>query len=215
MLVDGAIVVVELADRKMAEGLSRRRAFAVAAQRMAWPISAATATTLAAFMPLLFWPGLVGEFMKYLPITLIATLSASLLMALIFVPTLGALVGKRAPDAERKAAQLCAAETGDLNAIGGAAGVYVRLLRGALAHPGKVTLAAVLLLVGVYAGLRSVRSRGGIFSRRGTGERCRPRSRPRRSVGAGARRAGASGRAAGAGYAGVKIGVRSQRPAVR
>jgi multidrug efflux pump len=65
MLVDGAIVVVELADRKMAEGLHRREAFGVAAKRMAWPIIAATATTLAAFLPLLFWPGIMGEFMKY------------------------------------------------------------------------------------------------------------------------------------------------------
>jgi multidrug efflux pump len=94
MLVDGAIVVVEYADRKMREGDSRRDAYIAAAKRMAWPIIASTATTLAAFMPLLFWPGLVGEFMKYLPITLIATLSASLLMALIFVPTLGAFIGK-------------------------------------------------------------------------------------------------------------------------
>ncbi len=94
MLVDGAIVVTELADRKMAEGHPRAVAYAVAAKRMSWPIIASTATTLAAFMPLLFWPGVVGEFMKFLPITLIVTLSGSLLMALIFVPTLGALVGR-------------------------------------------------------------------------------------------------------------------------
>ncbi len=90
MLVDGAIVVTEFADRKMSEGLPPREAYALASKRMAWPIIAATATTLAAFLPLLFWPGVVGEFMKFLPITLIATLSASLLMALIFIPVLGA-----------------------------------------------------------------------------------------------------------------------------
>ena len=89
MLVDGAIVVTELADRKMAEGLDRREAYRLAAKRMAWPITASTATTLAAFLPLLFWPGIVGEFMKFLPITLLATLTASLVMALIFVPVLG------------------------------------------------------------------------------------------------------------------------------
>ena len=61
-------------------------AYAAAAKRMAWPITASTLTTLAAFMPLLFWPDIVGEFMKFLPITLIVTLSGSLLMALIFVP---------------------------------------------------------------------------------------------------------------------------------
>ena len=78
MLVDGAIVVTEFADRKMAEGAPRLQAYGDAAKRMAWPITASTATTLAAFMPLIFWPGVVGEFMKFLPITLVATLSASL-----------------------------------------------------------------------------------------------------------------------------------------
>lgn len=90
MLVDGAIVVTEYADRKLAEGIAKQQAFGLAAKRMAWPIAASTATTLAAFLPLMFWPGIVGEFMKFLPITLIATLSASLAMALIFVPVLGA-----------------------------------------------------------------------------------------------------------------------------
>ena len=89
MLVDGAIVVTEYADRKMREGEPLRHAYVLAARRMSWPIIASTATTLAAFAPLLFWPGIVGEFMKYLPITLVATLSASLLMALVFVPVLG------------------------------------------------------------------------------------------------------------------------------
>ena len=89
MLVDGAIVVAEYADRKLSEGELPRHAYVLAARRMSWPIIASTATTLAAFAPLLFWPGIVGEFMKYLPITLLATLSASLLMALVFVPVLG------------------------------------------------------------------------------------------------------------------------------
>tara|TARA_R110002110_G_scaffold284986_1_gene499067 strand:- start:45188 stop:48562 length:3375 start_codon:yes stop_codon:yes gene_type:complete len=90
MLVDGAIVVTEYADRKLREGEPPERAYGMAAKRMAWPIIASTATTLAAFAPLLFWPGIVGEFMKFLPITLVATLSASLTMALLFVPVLGA-----------------------------------------------------------------------------------------------------------------------------
>ncbi|HBM14583.1 MAG TPA: MFS transporter, partial [Rhodospirillaceae bacterium] len=90
MLVDGAIVVTEYADRKLTEGVPKQTAYGMAAKRMAWPIISSTATTLAAFLPLLFWPGVVGEFMKFLPITLIATLTASLAMALIFVPVLGA-----------------------------------------------------------------------------------------------------------------------------
>ncbi len=152
MLVDGAIVVVELADRKMAEGLSVKQAYAEASHRMAWPIIAATATTLAAFMPLLFWPGIVGEFMKYLPITLIATLTASLFMALIFVPTLGSLIGRRAPDSERQREILVAAEDGDLNLITGWTGRYIRFLRLAIRYPKQVILLAVAILVSVYVG---------------------------------------------------------------
>lgn len=90
LLVDGTIVVVEYANRQLDAGVEKRQAYSLAAQRMAWPIIASTATTLAAFMPLLFWPGLVGEFMKFLPLTLIITLSASLFMALFFIPILGA-----------------------------------------------------------------------------------------------------------------------------
>ncbi len=151
MLVDGTIVVVELADRRMAEGHPRRQAYAMAARRMAWPIIAATATTLAAFMPLLFWPGIVGEFMKYLPITLIATLAASLFMALVFVPTLGGVIGRRAPDSDYQVESLSAAESGDLERITGASRLYLRVVRVAVTHPLSVVLLAGVLLAGVYA----------------------------------------------------------------
>jgi multidrug efflux pump len=150
MLIDGAIVVTEMADRKMAEGMEKEEAYAFAAKRMSWPIIASTATTLAAFMPLLFWPGVVGEFMKYLPITLLATLSASLLMALIFVPTLGKHLGKRSPLSEEAMHSLAASEQGELHEIRGLTGLYVRLLERLLAHPLKILLAAVVLLVSVY-----------------------------------------------------------------
>ncbi|MDC0195031.1 efflux RND transporter permease subunit [Alphaproteobacteria bacterium] len=92
LLVDGAIVVVEYADRKIQEGLSIKESYASASKKMALPIISSTATTLAAFVPLLFWPGLAGEFMKYLPITLICVLSSSLFMALLFVPVLGTII---------------------------------------------------------------------------------------------------------------------------
>jgi len=92
LLVDGAIVVVEYADRKIQEGLSIKEAYASASKKMALPIISSTATTLAAFIPLLFWPGLAGEFMKYMPITLICVLSSSLFMALLFVPVLGTII---------------------------------------------------------------------------------------------------------------------------
>src|ERR1700722_4283060 len=96
MLVDDAIIVSEFAERRMSEGMEPKAAYALAAKRMSGPVIAATATRIAAFSPLLFWPGTVGEFMKYLPITLIATLSASLAVALFFTPTLGALLGRAA-----------------------------------------------------------------------------------------------------------------------
>ena len=76
MLVDGAIVVTEMADRRMAEGESRFDAYSRAAIRMSWPIIASTCTTLAAFVPLALWPGTSGEFMKFLPATLIVGLVA-------------------------------------------------------------------------------------------------------------------------------------------
>ena len=97
MLVDGAIVVTEYADREMSEGIPKQQAYRLAAKRMAWPITASTATTLAAFAPLLFWPGIMGEFMQYLPLTLICTLLASLLMALVFVPALSGIFDKEHP----------------------------------------------------------------------------------------------------------------------
>ena len=96
LLVDGAIVVVEYADRKLKEGLSVVEAYAEASKKMALPIISSTATTLAAFLPLIFWPGLAGEFMKYLPITLICVLTSSLFMALLFVPVLGTVLNNLA-----------------------------------------------------------------------------------------------------------------------
>ncbi|MGD9913466.1 MAG: efflux RND transporter permease subunit [Rhizobiaceae bacterium] len=100
MLVDDAIIVTEFAERRMSEGMHKAQAFELAAKRMAGPVIAATMTRIAAFSPLLFWPGIVGDFMKYLPITLIVTLAASMAYALIFAPTLGALFAKAPPHHE-------------------------------------------------------------------------------------------------------------------
>ena len=94
MLIDGAIVVTEYADRKMTEGFDRRAAYAMSAKRMFWPVTASIATTLAAFLPLMFWPGISGKFMRYLPVTVFTVLSGSLLYALFFGPVLGSLFGK-------------------------------------------------------------------------------------------------------------------------
>jgi multidrug efflux pump len=155
MLVDGAIVVVEYADRKLREGEPPHRAYGLASKRMAWPIIAATATTLAAFFPLLFWPGMAGEFMKFLPITLLATLTASLLMALIFVPTLGSVLGRGAHlkvvDSS-KARAIAQGSASDLTQLSGITGAYVRVLRAALRRPGRVIAGIVICLgLGVVA----------------------------------------------------------------
>ncbi len=89
MLVDGAIVVVEYADKRIDAGAGPMEAYTDAAKRMFWPIVSSTATTLCAFLPMLFWPGVPGQFMGMLPVTLIFVLSASLVVALIYLPVLG------------------------------------------------------------------------------------------------------------------------------
>ncbi|TXH94541.1 MAG: efflux RND transporter permease subunit, partial [Pseudorhodobacter sp.] len=132
MLVDDAIIVVEYAERRMAEGQDRRQAFAEASHRMAGPVIASTMTRIAAFSPLLFWPGVVGEFMKYMPITLIATLSASMAYALIFVPVLGALIARpfKEPPQHKD-------------------GAYMALVGRAIRHPWIVLMLAVGSLIAV------------------------------------------------------------------
>jgi multidrug efflux pump len=137
MLVDDAIIVSEFAERRMSEGMPPKEAYSLAAKRMAGPVIAATLTRIAAFSPLLFWPGVVGQFMKYMPITLIATLSASLVVALLFTPTLGALLGKAAPAARNEKAS--------------DSGLYMRTVRLALRHPGTTLALSVFLLVAVSA----------------------------------------------------------------
>ncbi|MFL5107224.1 MAG: efflux RND transporter permease subunit, partial [Xanthobacteraceae bacterium] len=137
MLVDDAIIVSEFAERRMAEGMPPKEAYSLAAKRMSGPVIAATATRVAAFSPLLFWPGVVGQFMKYLPITLIATLSASLAVALFFTPTLGALLGRAAPVPHDERAK--------------ANGPYMRTVRLALRHPGMTLALAVVLLVAIQS----------------------------------------------------------------
>lgn len=86
MLVDNGIVVVENVYRLMDEGMGPIEATKKGTGEIAWPIIASTATTLAAFVPLALWPGIMGEFMKYLPITLIIVLTSSLFVALVINP---------------------------------------------------------------------------------------------------------------------------------
>jgi len=144
MLVDGAIIVVELADRRMHKGMAPREAYLSAAKRMAWPITTSAITTLAVFTPLLFWPGMVGEFMKFLPITVIIALVASLSMALIFIPILGAALNRN-NNASNEVV------SGPLTEK------YIRLLRKLLLTPGKTlgvsiaTMASVFILYGFFS----------------------------------------------------------------
>ncbi|MEZ8616139.1 efflux RND transporter permease subunit [Vibrio splendidus] len=149
MLVDGAIVVTEFADRRMQEGEGRKAAYRDAAKRMAWPITASTATTLAAFAPLLFWPDVTGEFMKFLPLTLIATLTASLIMALLFVPVLGGLIGKPQYVSPQSQARMVALHNGDFSQATGLTKVYYHTLSIAIKHPFKILFSAILLAVAV------------------------------------------------------------------
>lgn len=137
MLVDGAIVVIELADRRMNEGQSAETAYASAAKRMSWPIASSTLTTLVVFMPLLFWPGMVGEFMKFLPITVIIALTASLSMALIFIPVLGGGISRNQTNAQKVV-------EGPLTES------YLVILDKLLRNPGKTLLVAVFVMASVY-----------------------------------------------------------------
>lgn len=139
MLVDNSIVVIENIFRHSSEGVPRAQAAFSATTEVAWPIIASTLTTLVAFAPLLFWPGIMGEFMKYLPITVIATLTASLFVALVINPVLAATFlseqGKKLFD-----------DSGE--ARGPFLRLYKRILSWSLDHPWMlVTFSNVLLVV--------------------------------------------------------------------
>ncbi|WP_028484138.1 efflux RND transporter permease subunit [Thioalkalivibrio sp. ALE17] len=159
MLVDGAVVVVELADRYVAEGMPRREAFRAAAQRMSWPITTAIGTTLAVFAPMLLWPGMVGEFIVYLPATVIVTLIASLAMALVFIPALGSVIGQSHPINAAQTRYVRAAEDGRYDELQGLTRAYIRLLQPLVRRPGW-TLAGTLALVAAAYALYAQQGRG-------------------------------------------------------
>ena len=152
IVVDGAIIVVEFADRKMAEGHSPREAYAIAAGRMFWPVVCSIGTTLIAFAPLAFWPGQVGRMMFYMPVTLMAVLAASIVMALLFVPVMGSLFRRVETGAhmseERR--NLAIAESGNLDELRGPTRWYYELVKRALQRPGTVALSALGILVVIF-----------------------------------------------------------------
>ena len=139
MLVDAVIVTTEYADRKINQSVNKIDAYKQAAIRMSWPIIASTVTTLMVFLPLLFWPGIIGGFMKYLPITVIFVLSASLLMALIFVPVLGSIFGKSNTSKVRKVYKT-------------APKIYRWLLKRAIQFPLTVVAIVIGFMVASFAG---------------------------------------------------------------
>lgn len=148
LLVDGAIIVVELANRNLADGLAPLEAYKAAGKRMAPPIISGALTTLAVFFPLLFWPGIAGEFMKYLPITVIITLTASLFMALVFVPVIGGLLNKPLSTPNKTAAKTPTGQKPEANFFNTFTTHYMRLLKPATSKPWRTLLIMILILVG-------------------------------------------------------------------
>jgi len=149
MLVDSAIIISEMADRKMISGVDNKKAFALSTKYMKWPIIVSTLTTLIVFMPLLFWPGIMGQFMKYLPITLIATLSGSLFMAIIFLPTLGTIWGGSDSPKASTINFIRVSESGSLSDLTGFTKRYYSALKWVLTNPRKFVYTIILSLVGV------------------------------------------------------------------
>lgn len=137
MLVDGAIVVSELADRNLSDGQTVKQAWVEAASRMAWPVIASTATTLAVFVPLLFWPGVVGEFMKFLPMTVLICLIASLAMALVFLPVLGGVSGGKRSHHDPEESRFVQG--------------YRKVLATLLKRPGLTLLGSLVMIILIYA----------------------------------------------------------------
>jgi len=154
VLVDDPIVVVEYAERKLAEGYDKKEAFIMAARKMFVPVVSATFTTLGAFIPLLFWPGIIGKFMSYLPIIVIVVMVASLVSALIFMPVIGGIIARAHIDEEEKEAAdiVMYPDKFDLKKVRGFSGHYVRLLSVLLHYP-LITLPVGLGIIAVIFGL--------------------------------------------------------------
>ena len=149
MLVDNAIVIIENVYRYMQQGVPRVEAAMKATGEVAWPVIGSTLTTLAAFAPMLVWPGIMGEFMSYLPLTLIVTLSSSLFVALVINPAMCAFFMK-VPG--QKSGQLTATEIeaqGEqpIEIKGVILKSYAALLRVSLNHKLTVLVAAFAVLV--------------------------------------------------------------------
>ena len=147
ILIDGAIIVVEYANRRSSEGLSKKEVFILSAKQMSIPVIASTSTTLAAFFPLIFWPGIAGEFMFFLPVTLLAVLTSSLTMALIFIPVVGQIIGNDKELSQEKIKNLNLLEKGDLSKIKGIQGRYLNFMDYTLENPKKLIFLTITILI--------------------------------------------------------------------
>ncbi len=147
ILIDGAIIVVEYANRRSNEGINKRKVFILSAKKMAVPVIASTSTTLAAFFPLIFWPGIAGEFMFFLPVTLLAVLTSSLTMALIFIPVVGQIVGNDKSLSDKQIINLNLLESGDLKKLDGIQGKYISIMDYTLENPKKLIFLTIATLI--------------------------------------------------------------------
>ena len=147
ILIDGAIIVVEYANRRSYEGLNKKEVFVLSARQMSIPVIASTSTTLAAFFPLIFWPGIAGEFMFFLPVTLLAVLTSSLTMALIFIPVVGQIIGNDKEVSQKKMKNLNLLENGDLSKIKGIQGRYLNFMDYTLENPKKLIFLTITVLI--------------------------------------------------------------------
>ena len=151
MLIDGGIVVTEYADRMMGDGMDHKSAYSEAVKRMFWPVLASTATTLAAFLPLLFWPGVSGQFMAYLPVTVFTVLTGSLFYALLFGPVLGTLFGQPSSHNRKTAQTMHLLETGDPTLLQTPTGRYASFLTRVCYRPFISLGIIVSLLYDIFA----------------------------------------------------------------
>ncbi len=151
MLVDNAIVIIENIYRFMEQGVNRVQAAMKATSEVAYPVIASTITTLSAFFPMIFWPGIMGEFMKYLPITLIVTLTSSLFTGLVINPALAAMFIKKKAGIKTKeplySEDVLYLGESPKEIKGPFLLFYTRFMKSVLHHPVAVILASFAVLI--------------------------------------------------------------------
>ncbi len=157
MLVDNAIVIVENVYRHRQMGYGPVKAAMMGTREVAWPVITSTATTVAAFAPMLFWPGIMGEFMRYLPMTVIVVLVSSLFVAMVINPVICSVFGGSGEGEKREGFVLRG---------------YRRLLHSALEHRVITSIVAILVLISVFV----------IFGRRNSGVELFPEVDPKQAV---------------------------------